>query len=132
MVALSPNDIFIQQFRDQFVYIDGQYYFTVSDIEWMLPVHEDIPWKKENLFQTIYGTMRAAIFALSIGMAFYLILLQKWSYFLILVPFFIAGTFIHVMAFALPNLDLWNRLRALSAQPDEIRSQFLVRKPQSK
>ncbi|UNU42008.1 hypothetical protein EAO27_04235 [Sphingopyxis sp. YF1] len=131
MVAISVHDTIAQQFRDQFVCIDGQYYFSVPNIDWMLPVDENIPWKKENLFGTIYGFMRAIVWALTIGMAIYIFLHQSWSSFLILIPFFIVGTSVHVLALVLPNLDLWRRLRAFNAQPDEIRSQLLVRKPET-
>lgn len=131
MVAISSHEIIAQQFRDQFTEIDGQYYFSISDIDWMLPVEEDIPWKKEKLFHRIYGLMRIVIWALAGGMGLYVIFSQKWSSLLILIPFFIAGTFAHVMAFALPNLDLSRSLLALSKQPDEVRSRLLVRKPET-
>ena len=132
MVALSPKDKMLENFRKQFVHMDGQDYFTLRNIPWMLPVDEDVPWKKESLFLTIYGIVRAMEFSVLMGLGFYLILLQQWRYFLVLIPIILIGIAVHVMTLALPNLDLWNRLRTLDAQPEEIKRQFLTRKPRRK
>lgn len=129
IVALSPKDKMIQNFRKQFIDIDGQYYFVVRDLQWMLPVDEDTPWKKEKIFLSIYGALTVVTWVIIVGIGFYLILLKEIKYFLIFIPFIFFGTLAQVIAFTLPNMDLWNRLRSLNAQPDEIKSNFLVRKP---
>ena len=120
----------LDAFERKFVNIDGQYYFRLGDVDWMLPISEDEYVHAVESFTIRYRLATVVGWIVSfaiIGFIFYKIgkVQFDWQMAAAFGAIFVVNGFAALWAQTSPAKQFWLRLRALNRLDDAQKAKML-------
>jgi hypothetical protein len=119
----------VEIFQKQFTEIDGQYYFQLTDVDWMLPISQDVFFRQTEIFGILTDIVAILTYGVSIACGIYIFynnldITLLW----IFVPVLILQFLANFASYVLPNIALSRRLITLAKQSSNVREEFLIKK----
>jgi len=119
-------------FERRFENIDGQYYFRLDDVDWMLPISEDEYLRAVESFTIRYRLATIAGWVVSFAIiAFILYKIGSdqfdWQMAAAFAAVFVVNGFAALWAQTSPAKQFWLRLRALNKLDDAEKAKLLRR-----
>jgi hypothetical protein len=119
----------VETFHKQFTEVNGQYYYTLTDVDWLLPISEEKFSKQTEIFGVLTDVIMLLTWASSLACLAYILynnvdLTLAW----IFIPVFVLQFIANFASYILPNLGLSRRLMLLAKQDNDVKEKFLVMK----